>query len=94
MEPRRYFRITVYEGTSEKPAYFYETPQGQFDIRFRWADHSSGMHPTLQDAVDDFLEHAQSRHDIAKDGITITATQPVEVSKAEVDRAREEKTYW
>jgi hypothetical protein len=44
------------------------------------------MHESLEAAIDDFRKKCQREHDAAHDGIEVTVSNPVEVTKEEVDR--------
>ncbi len=83
----RYYRVAVYEGTQSRPAYFYETDAGLFDLQFGWGNYTSHMHDSLADAMADFRKHLQSEHDAAKDGIKVAFGEPVEVQWEEVKQA-------
>lgn len=86
MANERYFRVDVTEGGRTSPAYFYETTGGLADLQYGWMNHSSGMSKSVEDAVRDFRETLQSRHDAAGDRVVVSVSSPHEVTRDEVDR--------
>jgi len=56
------YALPVHIDQEEHTAVFYETDKHEFDIRYGWAKYTSGMHSSLDDAVDDFLKHLRQEH--------------------------------
>lgn len=81
-----YYRVDVSEGSEARPAYFYSTTGGLYDVRYGWAGNTSRMHESLTSAIEEFREKLQARHDTSVDGVAVTVSDPVEVTKEEVDR--------
>lgn len=88
MANERYFRVDVKEGSRSHPAYFYETVGGLADIKYGWMGYTSGMHESVSAAVEDFRRTLHAKHDAAGDWVVVSVSEPVEVSKDEVDRHR------
>lgn len=88
MVNERYFRVDVNEGSRSLPAYFYETVGGLADLKYGWAGYTSGMYRSVSAAVEEFRRSLQAKHDAAGDGIVVTVSDPVEVSRDEVERRR------
>jgi hypothetical protein len=81
-----YYRVDVQEGPKVRPAYFYSTTGGLYDLRYGFAEFTTRMHESLSGAIEDFLKRLQANHDTAHDGIIVAVSGPVEVTKEEVDR--------
>ena len=84
MSAIRYYKVILTSGEKQAPIFFYETEGGEFDLQFGWATYSSCMHTTLDGAIHDFLVHVQREHNAKKDGIIVSTSAPVKVSKDEV----------
>jgi hypothetical protein len=82
----RYYRVDVQEGAEVRPAYFYSTIGGLHDLQYGWGKYTSWAHESLASAIDEFRRSVQAKHDTSNDGVAVTVSGPVEVTKDEVDR--------
>jgi len=81
-----YYRVDIREGSEARPAYFYSTTGGLYDVRYGWPGNTSRMHESLAAAIEEFRGKLQAKHDKSDDGIAVTVSDPIEVTKDEVDR--------
>ena len=81
-----YYRADVREGPVARPAYFYSTTGGLYDITYGWAGNTSRMNESLTAAIEKFRGKLQAKHVNSGDGGTVTVSDPSEVTKDEIDR--------
>jgi hypothetical protein len=81
-----YYRVDVREGSRVRPAYFYSTTGGLYDLQYGWGKYTSRMHESLRAAIEEFRERLQAEHDASADGLVVSVSEPVKVTKDEVDR--------
>jgi hypothetical protein len=81
-----YYRVDVREDSEVRPAYFYSTTGGLYDLQYGWVVNTSRMHESLASAIEEFRGSLQAKHDAARDGILVTVSEPKEVTEDEVDR--------
>ncbi len=81
-----YYRVDVQEGAEVRPAYFYSTIGGLYDLQYGWGKYTSRMHESLKSAIEEFRVKLQAKHDASDDGVAVTISDPIEVKKEEVDR--------
>jgi hypothetical protein len=81
-----YYRVDIREGSEARPAYFYSTTGGLYDPRYGWPGNPSRMQESLTAAISEFRRKLQAKHDTSENGGAVTVSEPVEVTKDEVDR--------
>lgn len=77
-----FYEVAVRIGTKEGRATFCQTEAGLFDLRYGWAEFSSGMHSSLDAALEDFRRRLREKH--TADEIIIG--KPREISEEQAKR--------
>lgn len=83
----KWFKLPVSENEKKSFAYFYETKMGEFDLQYDWEEFSSGMHKTLESAIEDFRIRLQAKRDRENQGVRVTVGSPCSVLESEAQRA-------
>jgi hypothetical protein len=74
--------VKVKIGVKEAQATFCQTDNGLFDLRYGWAEFTSGMHSTLDAALEDFRQRLRQKHPAGE----IILGEPREISEEQAKR--------
>jgi len=79
---KAYYEVTAAIGSKQGRATFCQTDDDSFDLLYGWAEFTSGMHPTLARAIDDFRQRLRQKHPTEQ----IAISKPREISEEQAKR--------